>query len=164
MVDTEPDPYIVQPVLSDLYDSHDLLDFATSPGELPAAQELKAGPASPPQPHVGSGFFSSVSQIAAGVTGRTAGQTPPGPSSSRGATSPPAEHGSSSSIASGNVDTRTEVRCVEGFGNNLYVGGSDGVVEWWVYDGSAGTSEVSSGLNQGANDRTEGGSCALDAS
>lgn len=26
----------------------------------------------------------------------------------------------------------TEVRCVEGYGVNLYVGGSDGVVEWWV--------------------------------
>lgn len=34
------------------------------------------------------------------------------------------------------------MRCVEGYGNNLYVGGSDGAVEWWVYDGAAGTSEV----------------------
>jgi hypothetical protein len=31
---------------------------------------------------------------------------------------------------------------VEGYGANLYIGGSDGVVEWWVCDG-AGLPQVS---------------------
>lgn len=34
------------------------------------------------------------------------------------------------------------MRCVEGYGQNLYVGGSDGVVEWWVCDGGS-SSQVS---------------------
>lgn len=37
---------------------------------------------------------------------------------------------------------QAEVRCVEGYGQNLYVGGSDGVVEWWVCDGGS-SSQVS---------------------
>lgn len=41
-----------------------------------------------------------------------------------------------------------EVRCVEGYANNMYVGGSDGVIEWWIYDGNAGTSEVGSDIRQ----------------
>jgi len=36
----------------------------------------------------------------------------------------------------------TEVRCVEGYGSNLYVGGSDGVVQWWVCGGLSSGNEV----------------------
>lgn len=35
-----------------------------------------------------------------------------------------------------------EVRCVEGYGANLYVGRSDGVVEWWVCDGAVAGDQV----------------------
>jgi hypothetical protein len=50
------------------------------------------------------------------------------------------------------------VRSVEGYSNNLYVGSTDGQVEWWIYDGSAGTSDVSN-VDVSADIRTAGGSC-----
>lgn len=156
---SDPDPYVLQPVLSDLYASRDLLDFS-APGthHLTTYDDhaASAQPTSPPKESaVGVGsLFSSVSQFAAGVSQR-AGMTsspPPGsfsPGAGAGPASPStsARRGSSSSTGptpGTPPDERTEVRCVEGFGNNLYVGGSDGVLEWWVYDGSAGPSEVSS--------------------
>lgn len=37
---------------------------------------------------------------------------------------------------------RKEVRCVEGYEKNLYVGRSDGVVEWWVLDSTAPNTTV----------------------
>lgn len=147
---TDPDPYVLQPVLSDLYASRDLLDFSApgthhlttfthSPTSTPVV------PTSPPKENaVGVGsLLSSVSQFAAGVThrtGMTASPPPPGAGSSPGGPSSPRRGSGSSEHET--PPERTEVRCVEGFGNNLYVGGSDGVIEWWVYDGSAGPSEV----------------------
>jgi hypothetical protein len=32
---------------------------------------------------------------------------------------------------------KTEINCVEGYDKNIYIGRSDGIVEWWVIDGSA---------------------------
>lgn len=37
---------------------------------------------------------------------------------------------------SNNNNEHREIRCVEGYGYNLYVGASDGTVEWWVCEGS----------------------------
>ncbi|WWC70320.1 uncharacterized protein I206_104270 [Kwoniella pini CBS 10737] len=95
-----------QPVLSDLYGSKDLLDFS--------------GPSTPPQPtnsspstsNASPSLFSSATSIASAATRRAA---------AAGLTSSP----SSSSLSK-------EVRCVEGYGENLYIGNSDGTVEWWM--------------------------------
>ena len=50
------------------------------------------------------------------------------------------------------------MRCVEGYGPNLYVGGSDGVVEWWVCDGDTGGTQVSMRDLSGESDRPLSGS------
>lgn len=53
----------------------------------------------------------------------------------------PASHSPSPSQSparnSNNNNEHREIRCVEGYGYNLYVGASDGTVEWWVCEGSA---------------------------
>ncbi|EIW70778.1 hypothetical protein TREMEDRAFT_68217 [Tremella mesenterica DSM 1558] len=89
-----PGPFHLQPVLTQLYKSQDLLDLSS-----PAAQS--------------SPFRSS-------------------PTSSPDRSRP-------ESVPS---DQKIEVTCVEGYGPNLYVARTDGVVEWWVCDGSAGTSQA----------------------
>nr|XP_018263192.1 uncharacterized protein I303_04685 [Kwoniella dejecticola CBS 10117]OBR85350.1 hypothetical protein I303_04685 [Kwoniella dejecticola CBS 10117] len=76
----------IQPVLSDLYGSKDLLDF-------------------------------SATSIASAATRRAA---------AAGLTSSP----SSSSLSK-------EIRCVDGYGENLYVGNSDGTVEWWICEAAS---------------------------
>ena len=38
---------------------------------------------------------------------------------------------------------RKEVNCVEGYDKNVYIGRSDGIVEWWVIDGNSGDDKVS---------------------
>ncbi len=139
------DPYVLQPVLADLYDSRDLLDFS-APGTHHITTFSPTASASPPKENAVGSLFSSVAGFAAGVGARAGIASPPqgqgsGSPGSPGAPSSP-RRGSGSDTE---VPERTEVRCVEGFGANLYVGGSDGVIEWWVYDGSAGPSEVSAG-------------------
>ncbi|KLT38373.1 hypothetical protein CC85DRAFT_289576 [Cutaneotrichosporon oleaginosum] len=133
------DPYILQPVLADLYDSRDLLDFSA-----PGTHHITtfSPTASPPKDNAVGSLFSSVAGFAAGVGARAGIASPP---QGQGSGSPGSPGASTSPRRGSGSDTeapeRPEVRCVEGFGANLYVGGSDGVVEWWVYDGSAGPSE-----------------------
>lgn len=54
---------------------------------------------------------------------------------------------------------------MEGYGQNLYIGGSDGVVEWWVCDGGAGSSHVSGPVlcctNSNALRRVKDGHCDI---
>ncbi|TXT15581.1 hypothetical protein VHUM_00084 [Vanrija humicola] len=132
---TDTEPYHIQPVLSDIYDSKDLLDFST-PSIANSASPQAAPPAAP------SSLFGAVSSLAGGITQRAAaiasGEGTPAASSSPDRALSPAQAGASTPPKDAQ---RTEVRCVEGYASNLYVGGSDGAVEWWVYDGTAGTSE-----------------------
>ncbi|BEJ17778.1 hypothetical protein CspHIS471_0700460 [Cutaneotrichosporon sp. HIS471] len=130
------DPYVLQPVLADLYDSHDLLDFS-APGTHHITSFSPAASPSPPKENSVGSLFSSVAGFAAGVGARAGIASPP---QGQGSVSPGSPGAPASPRRGSGSDT--EVRCVEGFGPNLYVGGSDGVVEWWVYDGSAGPSET----------------------
>ncbi|OCF40481.1 hypothetical protein I317_05719 [Kwoniella heveanensis CBS 569] len=110
----------VQPVLSELYDSKDLLDFS--------------GPPTPPQPSTSSpSLFQSASSIAAAAGRRAAAAAS---STSNQPSSPQQQHTASTG------GSAKEIRCVEGFGQNMYVGASDGTVEWWVCDGSPGASAM----------------------
>ncbi|KAL1413618.1 hypothetical protein Q8F55_001393 [Vanrija albida] len=142
---TDPEPYHIQPVLSDLYDSRDLLDFS-APSVSSSTSPQPATPSAP------SSLFGAVSSLAGGIGQRAAaiaaGEATSPASSSPGArrdTSPSPERSRSPAQPGASTPPkeaqRTEVRCVEGYANNLYVGGSDGAVEWWVYDGAAGTSD-----------------------
>jgi hypothetical protein len=141
----------VQPLLSELYHSRDLLDLST-PGELdghnlpPLADlETEAGPsapahiASPPAPSL----FASATSIAAAAGRRAAaaaGASPILASTAQIAAAPSFDR---SPASNRDEAGRREVRCVEGYGQNLYIGRSDGVVEWWVCDAAhIGSSEV----------------------
>ncbi|WVQ83199.1 hypothetical protein IAT38_005338 [Cryptococcus sp. DSM 104549] len=101
---SQPPLFHLQPLLSDVYLSSDLLDLS--------------GPS--PSSSAGTSLFSSATSIAAAAGRRVASSSPSRPAS--------AQHG--------DPDQRKEVRCVEGYSQNLYIGGSDGVIEWWVCDGA----------------------------
>ncbi|WRT66239.1 uncharacterized protein IL334_003192 [Kwoniella shivajii] len=104
----------IRPVITDLYQSKDLLDLS--------------GPSTPPQPSTASpsaststaspSLFSSATSIASAATRRAA-------AASANISSP-----SSSS-------SNKEIRCVEGYGQNLYIGNSDGTVEWWTCEAAS---------------------------
>jgi hypothetical protein len=94
------------------------------------------GPSSPPRhatsPQPPSSIFNAASSIAVAAGRRAAAIA--SPSASAIATFPSTQ--STDRIAGQpHVDGKSEVKCVEGYGCNMYVGGSDGVVEWWVCDG-----------------------------
>ncbi|RSH83741.1 hypothetical protein EHS25_005356 [Saitozyma podzolica] len=127
-------PFHLQPVLSELYHTRDLLDLS-APG--PSSPPLSTSPQPP-----SSSIFSSATSIAAAAGRRAAAvasaAASPGSSSSsqfRNTLSPDRARGDAQ-----NGEQQREVKCVEGYGQNLYIGGSDGVVEWWVCDGGAGSS------------------------
>ncbi|WWC89446.1 uncharacterized protein L201_004370 [Kwoniella dendrophila CBS 6074] len=103
-----------QPVLSDLYQSKDLLDFSgpTTPSQAQTSSP-SASTASP-------SLFSSATSIASAATRRAA---------AAGLTSSPSS--SSLSLSS------KEIKCVEGYGQNLYIGNSDGTVEWWMCEAAS---------------------------
>ncbi|KAK8864291.1 hypothetical protein IAR55_001537 [Kwoniella newhampshirensis] len=125
----------IQPVLSDLYHTKDLLDFSgPSSPPLNNAQLVQASPS----------LFSSASSIAAAAGRRaaavaSAAASPSSQHSARVNTSLSPDRSGGAEVIQGK-----EVRCVEGYGPNMYVGGSDGVIEWWVCDGQA-----SAGQNNG---------------
>ena len=93
------------------------------------SQELIPGPSSPPPAASGS-LLSSAASLAA-AAGRRATSTA-SPASS------PAKN-----TAANDDGPRKEVNCVEGYDKNVYIGRSDGVVEWWVLDGNSGDDKVS---------------------
>ncbi|WVQ99304.1 hypothetical protein IAU59_006436 [Kwoniella sp. CBS 9459] len=107
----------VQPVLSELYDSKDLLDFS--------------GPSTPPQPIASPSLFQSASSIAAAAGRRAAAAS----TTTNRPNSPQPQN-----VVPGGGSK--EIRCVEGYGQNMYIGASDGTVEWWVCDGSPGASAM----------------------
>ncbi|WVW83780.1 hypothetical protein I302_105801 [Kwoniella bestiolae CBS 10118] len=106
--------FTTQPVLSDLYQSKDLLDFS-GPSTPP-----RASTSSPSASPSTTSLFSSATSIASAATRRAA---------AAGLTSSPSDPSSSS--------TAKEVRCVEGYGQNLYIGNSDGTVEWWICEAAS---------------------------
>ena len=147
--DKEPtsSPLYVQAIISEIYESRDLLDLGAA-GRLshPSGREgsklSSIDTSSPPRsvspaPNALNIFSSAAS--AAAAAGRRAINSPvQGTASTFRAPQ-------SLSPDRGRVNAQggqPEVNCVEGYGNNLYVGGSDGVVQWWVCDG-VGTSQVS---------------------
>jgi hypothetical protein len=95
---------------------------------------------SSPQPP--ASLFQSASSIAAAAGRRAAAAASAATSPSLAQTTQVAPT-TQTDRPGGQASTSTEVRCVEGYGNNLYVGGSDGVVEWWVCDGTSGSDGVS---------------------
>ncbi|OCF74776.1 hypothetical protein I204_05158 [Kwoniella mangroviensis CBS 8886] len=101
--------FTTQPVLSDLYQSKDLLDFS-GPSTPPRASTSSPS-ASPSAPSL----FSSATSIASAATRRAA---------AAGLTT--------SSSGSSSSPIAKEIRCVEGYGQNMYIGNSDGTVEWWI--------------------------------
>lgn len=144
-------PFHLQDVITDLYHAKDLLDLS-SPGKggIPADQ-LKtltslavAGPSTPPAGTSPAGIFSSAATSLAAVTGRraaaagsTTGSSPVRSSATRPSQSPIRGEGAEG--------TKVEVRCVEGYGQNLYIGRSDGVVEWWVIGGPVASTATDQG-------------------
>ena len=149
-------PFHVSDIFTNLYHAPDLLDLSDS-GKLDICSYSSScshtGPSSPtlgttssPQPAATS-IFSSATSIAAAAGRRAAAvasAAAPAAAQSAGlrGTASPDRTQAERRIA-GN-DQKIEVRCVEGYGDNLYVGRSDGVVEWWYCDPAAGASKVSS--------------------
>ncbi|KAL7421749.1 hypothetical protein Q5752_003520 [Cryptotrichosporon argae] len=121
----DPPPFHLQPVLTDLYYSPDLLDF-DSPVAAPSALATPP-PAAPPAAATSSpSLFASATSIAAAARRAAAAVSPsaaPAPTFADAPAPPPA--------------AGSHVTAVEGYGNNLYVGGSDGAVEWWTIEPGA---------------------------
>jgi hypothetical protein len=152
-ISTDIPPFHISPLLSNIWYSPDLLDFS-QPGKSSAARgsiqtHSFTGPTVPasqnetPQP-ASSSIFASASSIAAAAGRRAvaaASAASPVGSPAAGRTASPDRSAARSDLTSG--DPKVSVMCVEGYGDNLYVGRSDGVVEWWVCDGSPGASKVS---------------------
>ncbi|WVF71576.1 hypothetical protein IAT40_006384 [Kwoniella sp. CBS 6097] len=114
----------VQPVLFELYDSKDLLDLS--------------GPSTPPQPSTSSpSLFQSATSIAAAAGRRAAAAAA---SNNSQPSSPQNQQNVSNGV--GVAGGSKEIRCVEGYGQNMYIGASDGTVEWWICDGSPGASAM----------------------
>jgi hypothetical protein len=129
--DTQAVPFHIQPLLSDLYYHKDLLDFSaagTSNNQQSSKSRLISGPSSPPAT---SGSLLGTAASLATSAGRKATSTA----------------SASASIAKGSATSedgpRKEVNCVEGYDKNVYIGRSDGIVEWWVIDGNSGDEKVS---------------------
>jgi hypothetical protein len=87
--------------------------------------KLISGPSSPPPPATGS-LLSSAASVAAAAGRRATSAASP----------------SKATAASSDDGPRTEINCVEGYDKNIYIGRSDGIVEWWVIDGNAGDTKV----------------------
>jgi len=106
------------------------------------------GPSSPPKltsPTPAALLFSSATSIAA-AAGRRAAAVASAAASPSSASSPQLNRSLSPGperVGTSAPPGERQVRCVEGYGNNLYIGGSDGVVEWWVCDGGMNASQVS---------------------
>lgn len=117
-----PPPLLLAPLLQDL---HAWLSSPTlgSSSPLPSPSPTPAGTASAAM-RASSALFNLL------------------PAGSRGATPPPAAEegdGGRPSIAAGEAEQaakkkKVKCRCVEAFGNNLYIGTSDGQVLWYTYD------------------------------
>ncbi|ORY34108.1 hypothetical protein BCR39DRAFT_518520 [Naematelia encephala] len=130
-------PFDLQQVLTDLYHTKDLLDFSAPGPSSPVPATTNATPSS-------SSIFSSAASVAAAagrraaaVASAAASPQPQGTSTFRDTPSPDRAGQAQRNEAGANLDL--EVRCVDGYGPNLYIGRSDGVVEWWVCDGSPTT-------------------------
>lgn len=140
-------PFLLQPVLPELYHPRDLLD-RSGPGPSSPPRSSTASPV-PPASGGPASLFSSATSIAAAAGRRAAAvasaaaspQSSAGPSVGGLGSSPDRAR---AALAQGQgqlgpsvqADQPKEVRCAEGYGTNLYVGGSDGAVEWWTCDGA----------------------------
>ncbi|WVR07166.1 hypothetical protein IAU60_004207 [Kwoniella sp. DSM 27419] len=110
----------LQSVLSELYHSKDLLDLSG-----PLTTPPRAASPSPSGPNASPSLYHSATSMAAAASRRAAAAA-----TSTGTVTPPVQ-GSSTGT------TSKEVRCVEGYEQNMYIGSSDGTVEWWICDGSS---------------------------
>lgn len=104
---------------------------------------MRTDPTSPQLPSSGvttASLLSTAASVAATAGRRAAAVTASAQSSSK-LRSP------------GNDGPRKEVRCVEGYEKNLYIGRSDGEIEWWVLDGTSTSATVGQlGLGDHASD------------
>lgn len=132
---TQDVPFSVQPMLSELYYNRDLLDFSGA-GRLnftQAKQDTDCTDASTrvaDTPTASGSLLSTATSVAAAAGRRAAAATFP-------SQQPEAAH------SPDNDGPRKEVRCVEGYEKNMYVGRSDGIVEWWVLDATNPKATVS---------------------
>jgi hypothetical protein len=124
-------------MLSELYYNRDLLDFsgAGTRREIintrdKAPDRTDASPKVADTPATSGSLISTAASVAVAAGRRAAAVT--------GTSQQP-----TTAQTPDNEGPRKEVKCVEGYEKNLYVGRSDGVVEWWVLDGTASNTTVS---------------------
>jgi hypothetical protein len=98
------------------------------------------GPSSPPSSSIASqpgsaSIFASATSIAAAAGRRAA-------AAASAAASSPSDRNIGDTLRQGGH--QVELKCLEGYGDNVYVGRSDGVVEWWTCEAGANESKVRS--------------------